>query len=97
MSNELAKAISTCGVWLSTAVILTFGLFRMTEKDPVFFLMISLVIAGAAAGATVAVWYPHALAKTPANGPTHPGDNPPRTEPGTAVSGEHGITRRPGA
>lgn len=55
MGSEAAKAISTCGIWLATAVILTFGLFRMNMDFLAFFLG-TAIIAGAAAGATAVVW-----------------------------------------
>ena len=55
MGSDTAKAVSTCVIWLATAVIMTFGLFRM-NGDFLFFFLGMAIIAGAAAGATVAVW-----------------------------------------
>jgi hypothetical protein len=55
MTNELAKTISTSSIWIATAVILTFGLFRMSG-DFLFFFCVSVVIAGAAAGSTALIW-----------------------------------------
>ena len=55
MGSESAKTISTCAIWFSTAIIMTFGLFRM-NGDFLFFFLGMAIIAGAAAGGTVAVW-----------------------------------------
>lgn len=69
MGSETAKAISTSAIWVSTAVIMTFGLFRM-NGDFLFFFLGMVIIAGAAAGATVAVWHrPPAVQPTPENEP----------------------------
>jgi hypothetical protein len=55
MTNELSKTISTCTIWLATALILTFGVFRMNGEF-FFFFVITAMIAGAAVGATHIVW-----------------------------------------
>jgi hypothetical protein len=67
MSSELSKTISTCSIWLATAMILTFGLFKM-NGDPFFFVFATLVIAGAALGATALVWVPTPSYRQPAGG-----------------------------
>src|SRR3954471_408644 len=76
--SEAAKAISTSAIWLSTAVILTFGLFRM-NGDFLFFFLGMAIIAGAAAGATVAVWH-----RPPAAPPTPEREPPRNADPGAA-------------
>ena len=55
MNNESARAVSTAAVWISTAVIMTFGLFRMNGEFLFFFLGMA-ILAGAAVGATFAIW-----------------------------------------
>ena len=57
MTAELSKTISTCTIWLATAVILTFGVFRM-NGELLFFFVTTATIAGAAVGATALVWQP---------------------------------------
>ncbi len=89
MASEVAKTISTCAIWLAMAMVLTFGLFRMNGST-LFFAIITLIIAGAAFGATVAVWYqPPRLAP-------QLGDERVRTDSRIPAPQEHGITRRPG-
>ena len=73
MGSEAAKAVSTSAIWLSTAVIMTFGLFRM-NGDFLFFFLGIVIIAGAAAGATVAVWHrPLTATPTPDTEPSQVG------------------------
>ena len=55
MTSELSKTISTCAVWIATAVILTFGLFRM-RGEWFFFLMATMIISGSSLGATAVIW-----------------------------------------
>jgi hypothetical protein len=95
MTNEIAKTISTCAIWLATAVILTFGLFRMNGSTE-FFVFTTLIICGAAAGATSAVWYTRGPAESSSGQEPRPNRNLERTESSTSTSEEHGITRRPG-
>lgn len=81
MGSETAKAISTSAIWLSTAVIMTFGLFRM-NGDFLFFFFGMAILAVAAMGATVAVWHqPNAKPPTPEKEP------PQSAEPGAADGG----------
>jgi hypothetical protein len=69
MTCELSKTISTCAIWLATAVILTFGVFRM-NGDMVFFWITTAMIAGIAYAATRVVWNPtHQTVATPAAEP----------------------------
>ena len=56
MSSELAKTISTCSIWLAMAVIFTFGLFKM-NGDAFFFIVATVILAGAAVAATALVWH----------------------------------------
>jgi hypothetical protein len=98
MKDELAKTISTCAIWLATAVILTFGLFRMTG-NAFFFLCATGVIAGAACIGTAVVWLPMKdggstdAASSPRSGP---GERNEPTQPPTRLPTEPGITSRPG-
>ncbi len=46
MTSELAKTTSTCAIWLATAVIFTFGLFRMNGSTEFF--VVTFIIALAA-------------------------------------------------
>ena len=87
MTDQLSRTIATCAIWLATAVILTFGLFRMTGET-FFFLIATLVISGAALGATAVVWYAASRG---------PNEAPPPTETANHLSDEHehGITTRP--
>jgi len=85
MTDQLSKTIATCAIWLATAVILTFGLFRMTG-DMFFFLVATMVIAGAAFGATAVVWHVRQVG---------PNKEPSPTGPATHSFDEHGITSRP--
>ncbi len=55
MTGELSKTVSICTVWISTAVIFTFGLFKM-NADFLFFFLASVMVAGAAIGCTSAIW-----------------------------------------
>ena len=55
MSDNAAKVLSVTAIWVSTALIFTFGVFDFSWKGPeaVFLmLIISLVICGAACFAT---------------------------------------------
>jgi hypothetical protein len=59
MQDSTARAISTVGIWLAVAIILTFGVFRMNWGDIVatmFMAIIVLIICAAAGIATAAVW-----------------------------------------
>jgi hypothetical protein len=58
MSSELSRTIATSDVWLSVAVILTFGLYRMTNGDDLLYLLATALITIPAAVATVAIWAP---------------------------------------
>jgi hypothetical protein len=95
MTSELAKTIATCAIWLATAVILTFGLFRMTGSTE-FFIFTTLIIAGATAGATVAVWYPRDTAATSSVQSSHADAGLERSTSPSLVREEQGITRKPG-
>jgi hypothetical protein len=59
MQDSTARAISTVGIWLAVAIILTFGVFRMNWGDiiaTIFMAIIVLIICAAAGIATAAVW-----------------------------------------
>ena len=66
MTSELAKTISTTAVWVSTAVLTTFGLFRMNFNGElggfILLLIVVAVFAGATLG-TIAIWSPWLLTK----------------------------------
>jgi len=49
------KAFSACTIWLATAVILPFGVFRM-NADFLFFMCVPAIIALCAFGATAVIW-----------------------------------------
>lgn len=59
MNDYQAKTLSTVAIWIATAVIFVFGVFRM-QWDGVlagmFWMVISLVLAIAPAVATQAIW-----------------------------------------
>jgi hypothetical protein len=95
MTSELAKTISTSGIWLATAVILTFGLFRMTGSTE-FFILTTMIIAGAATVATVTVWYPREPAATSSGQAPRPDGGLEQSASPILVRGEHGITQKPG-
>jgi hypothetical protein len=95
MTSELAKTISTCAIWLATAVILTFGLFRMNGSTE-FFVFTTLIIAGAAGGATAAVWYTREPAAPSSGQAPRSDDGLERSTSSSPVPEEHGITRQPG-
>jgi hypothetical protein len=99
MTSEVAKTISTCAIWLATAVILTFGVFRVTMSGGVesfcfLFVVAPLIIAGAAAGATTAVWYPWPAARS--GHVPRPEDGSKPSTPPSPMPEEHGITRELG-
>jgi hypothetical protein len=59
MTEPTARAVGTIGIWLATAIILTFGVFHMTwNGDIATLLMLILVLAICAAAtiATATVW-----------------------------------------
>jgi hypothetical protein len=56
INRELAKAISTSAIWISVAVILAFGLFRMNGDDG-FFIVATAIIMGCAFLATFVIWH----------------------------------------
>jgi len=59
MQDSTARAISTVGIWLAVAIILTFGVFKMNWGDIIatmFMAIIVLIICAAAGIATAAVW-----------------------------------------
>jgi hypothetical protein len=59
MSDATAKAIGTIGIWIATAVILAFGVFRMNWNGDAALLimfMTVVVVCGAAGISTAAVW-----------------------------------------
>ena len=95
MSSELAKTISTCAIWAATAVVLTFGLFRMNGSTE-FFVFVTLIIAVAAAGATAAVWCGPLLAGMSAGQAPRLDTPVEQSTPPAQVPEEHGITRKPG-
>jgi hypothetical protein len=68
VTSDLSKTISTCTIWLATAMIMTFGLFRMSNGDFIFYMVLSAIIIGGAAGATATIWKPSTT-------------NPPSTPP----------------
>jgi hypothetical protein len=49
------KTFNTCTIWLATAVILPFGVFRM-NADFLFFMCVPAIIALCAFGATAVIW-----------------------------------------
>jgi hypothetical protein len=55
MTSETSKAISTAAIWLSAGTSLTWGLYKM-NGDAAFFVAVTVIIAGAALGATAIVW-----------------------------------------
>jgi hypothetical protein len=95
MMRELARTISTCAIWLATATIFTFGLFRMNGSTE-FFVLTTLIIAGAAAGATVAVWYTRAPTELPPGQAPTTDDAQQRSKFPGPLHEEQGITRKPG-
>jgi hypothetical protein len=59
MHPHTARTLSTCAIWIAVAVILTFGVFRMTWDgiSGLFVLpMAILIICGMAGYATSEVW-----------------------------------------
>ena len=56
MNSDAWRAISTGTVWVSTAIILTFGLYRMSGGSAEFFGCSTLIIIAGATAATVAIW-----------------------------------------
>jgi arginine exporter protein ArgO len=59
MNSEVAKTIATCGVWLATACILTFGgVFKLTGDIMALLVMMGVpaIVAYAAMEATKAIW-----------------------------------------
>jgi hypothetical protein len=60
MTSEVAKTISTCTIWMATAVTMTNGLFKM-HGDAAFFVVTTAIIMGAAVGATAFVWRANAV------------------------------------
>ncbi len=70
MNDNQAKTLSTVAIWIATAVIFVFGVFRM-QWDGVlagmFWMVISLVLAIAPAVATQAIWS-RASSKDDSNG-----------------------------
>jgi hypothetical protein len=73
MKNELSKTIATCAIWISIANVFIFGLFKMTGSTE-FFVIVTAIIAFAAAGSTIAIWVPGNLgggAEKEARPPSH--------------------------
>ena len=59
MTEVTARAISTVGIWIATAVILTFGVFRVNwngDAAMFFMFMIVIIICFAASVSTAAAW-----------------------------------------
>jgi len=66
MTSELAKTISTSAVWVSTAVLTTFGLFRMNFNGELGGVILLLIVVAVFAGATlgtIAIWSPWLLTR----------------------------------
>ena len=61
MSSDIAKAIASLGIWISIAIILAFGLFKMnfaSDGSSLLLLALTALVVGTAAYATHAVWKP---------------------------------------
>ena len=59
MTNHTAKAVSTAAIWLAVALVLTFGVFRMTWDGILGILLlpgITAMLGGFAWYATREVW-----------------------------------------
>jgi len=59
MNDNQAKTYSTAAVWVSTALIFVFGVFRMNWEGilgGMFWALIALALAVALAAATQAIW-----------------------------------------
>ncbi len=57
--NDISKAIATTGIWISVAIILAFGVFRMNfSGDGSFVLLIVIpsIVLGCATTSTRYVW-----------------------------------------
>ena len=55
MTSEIARTIATSAVWISTAIILAFGLFRMNGPIELFLFGTLFVMLGATAS-TAFIW-----------------------------------------
>lgn len=81
MNSELSKTISTCTVWLATACVLTFGVFKLNVNGEVavFLLLLCMPVAilVAAVVATKVIWASCQENKTSAN--SAPVSNPPQS------------------
>lgn len=79
MNSELSKTISTCTIWLATACILTFGVFKLNVNGEIAVLLLLFcmpaAILVAAVMATKVIWASCQENKTPANSAT--ASNPP--------------------
>jgi hypothetical protein len=64
MTSEISKTISTCTIWLATAMIMTFGVFQK-NGDIMFFIVVTAIIIGGAAGATTVIWKPNPNSSSP--------------------------------
>jgi hypothetical protein len=66
MDDNRAKTISTAAIWISTAVLFTFGVFRFTwsgAEAGFLWMIVAMALAGAPAVATCAIWTPDAFKK----------------------------------
>ena len=105
MTNELSRTIATCAIWFATACIFTFGLFRMNGSTE-FFVIVTLILASAAAVSTIVVWLPAsawvsgnqgAVAEKSSAQQGNATQVLPPSDLELGASHEHGITRRPGS
>ena len=58
MKDSTAQAISTVGIWIAVAIILTWGVFRTNWSDMGLVAMVAIVfmICAAAGLGTAAIW-----------------------------------------
>lgn len=73
MNDSTARSVATVGIWLASAIVLTFGVFHTTWNGGIALLMmfiLVLVICGAAAASTAFVWGWKPPTRPPATSPT---------------------------
>jgi hypothetical protein len=82
MTSDVAKTISTCTIWLATAISLAGGLFTMRGWwDAAFYVVTTAIIVGAAVGATAVVWHAKVAKSHRAKSPLMPrSGSHPKTE-----------------
>jgi hypothetical protein len=94
MISEISRTVSTCAIWLAVAIIFTFGLFRMNGSTE-FFVITTFILAAAAAGATIAIWFAPGAQGTSSR-PSARSDDWRHDDAPTVAMEEHGIARKPG-